>query len=361
MRHITSQVGQHRALPLLPLLCIVISLLLAALAAPPAATAAPTSTTGSAPTGSTASVALAGSTSAAATSAAGVVRGLVRASATHVLSGQRLTLTGATGLRDRLVQLQRIDTSQQWRSLGSTRAARDGSFVLGAPTWWYGAHYLRAFAPASGSTPAWASDPVRVVVVPTYATGGAYTSYTLGVGRWNPCKPIGYRINTAGAYAGWDAQVHAVMAEMSRATGMTFVNRGTTQEVAFGPIRQADSDIVLSWATPAQNNRVAGGAVGSGGSYYQRVAGGVDERFRGSIVLDRTAQLDTTWDGVRTTSWATVMLHELAHVLGLGHTADRTQLMAASAPLRPRFGRGDLVGLGLVGAARPCIAGGVRR
>lgn len=341
MRHTTSRVGRSRALPPVSLLgtLVVLVLVLVLLLAPPPPTA----------------YAAAGS----ATSSSATIKGNVTLSRASVRAGEQATLRGSTSLGGRLVQLQRLDAAGRWRSLGSVKAAANGAFVLKAPTWWYGTHTLRAWAPASGRAPGWVSASVRNVVTPTYPTAGRATSYSLDPGRWNPCRTIGYRINTAGSYRGWDKQVHAVMAEMNRATGIRFEYRGTTGEVAFGATRREGSDIVLSWTTPGQDARVAGAVVGVGGSYYQRV-GTVDERFRGSIVLDRTASLDTTWDGTRTTSWASVMLHELAHVMGIGHTSDSTQLLYSAAPLKPRFGRGDLAGLALRGAGQPCIAGSVR-
>lgn len=295
-----------------------------------------------------------------ANAASGTIVGKLKLSATTVLAGKPLTISSSTGVSNRTVQLQRLDMAGKWRSLGTKTAAKNGTFTFNAPTKWYGTHQLRVWAPATKTAREWVSQPVKITVNPTYATAGKASSHKLEAGRWNPCKPITYRINTAGAYKGWDKQVHAVMAEMSRATGLTFVYKGTTTEVAFGNKRSKDSDIIFSWATAKQNPDLAGAVVGLGGSYYTQHQNGTKERFKGSIVLDRAEKLDTTWDGVRITSWSTVMLHELTHVLGVGHTTDKTQLMAPVTGLKPRFGKGDLAALSKVGAANTCITPSIR-
>ena len=47
---------------------------------------------------------------------------------------------------------------------------------------------------------------------------------------------------------------------------------------------------------------------------------------------------------------AAVLDHELAHVMGLGHVGDPTELMAATNTGQTGFGPGDLEGLARLGA-----------
>jgi hypothetical protein len=45
--------------------------------------------------------------------------------------------------------------------------------------------------------------------------------------------------------------------------------------------------------------------------------------------------------------------HELAHIVGLGHTQDKSQLMAEVSNGQADFGAGDLIGLAALGTG-PC-------
>lgn len=48
-----------------------------------------------------------------------------------------------------------------------------------------------------------------------------------------------------------------------------------------------------------------------------------------------------------------IVKHELAHVVGLGHVGDSTQLMAASASVEVSdFSAGDLTGLAMLGSGK---------
>jgi hypothetical protein len=58
----------------------------------------------------------------------------------------------------------------------------------------------------------------------------------------------------------------------------------------------------------------------------------------------------------RATSWGSTILHELGHLVGLGHVDDRGELMAVTPGEGPvRFGPGDLRGLAAIGADHGCV------
>jgi len=60
----------------------------------------------------------------------------------------------------------------------------------------------------------------------------------------------------------------------------------------------------------------------------------------------------------RTLLLRTTLIHEIGHMLGLGHVQDNTQVMfrtLRSPPLQ-QYQSGDLEGLRLVGATQPCYA-----
>jgi hypothetical protein len=51
-----------------------------------------------------------------------------------------------------------------------------------------------------------------------------------------------------------------------------------------------------------------------------------------------------------------LLLHEIAHAIGLDHVSDRNQVMVPSTGRAyPGYGPGDLEGLWNVGAARGCL------
>ncbi len=69
------------------------------------------------------------------------------------------------------------------------------------------------------------------------------------------------------------------------------------------------------------------------------------------VALDRTDPLPLTGP----TSWSSVALHELAHVMGLTHVSDRTQLMAGVLPPVTDLQAGDRTGLARVGRSAGCV------
>ena len=70
------------------------------------------------------------------------------------------------------------------------------------------------------------------------------------------------------------------------------------------------------------------------------------------IALDRTDKLPLRGG----TSWSSVVLHELAHTMGLAHVADRAQLMATVLPRSvASLQAGDRTGLSKVGRDAGCV------
>jgi hypothetical protein len=94
------------------------------------------------------------------------------------------------------------------------------------------------------------------------------------------------------------------------------------------------------------------GVAGRGGSSWTDV-GGRSTYISGQIVLERlfwNRQLDT-WHGEDEAR--AVVMHELGHVLGLGHVQDNGELMNEDNIGRTQWGPGDRKGLALLGRG-PC-------
>ena len=81
-----------------------------------------------------------------------------------------------------------------------------------------------------------------------------------------------------------------------------------------------------------------------------------NQLVRGRMVLDSESPLRPGFHPSGNPTWGQVMLHELMHVVGLGHAGGRDQVMFASANAENhRLGAGDIGGLRAVGSARGCL------
>jgi hypothetical protein len=112
----------------------------------------------------------------------------------------------------------------------------------------------------------------------------------------------------------------------------------------------------VSWTSAAVEPLLAGGTLGYGGSTsYWR--GDTDEAYvSGEVVFD-TEQLALQPGFGAGLTRGNLVLHELGHVVGLDHVADRSQLMHASIHQGSPNGyaAGDLTGLSQLGARQGCL------
>lgn len=205
---------------------------------------------------------------------------------------------------------------------------------------------------------------------PAPAPAGKAASYSLhentdgSVTRWNPCAgPISVRVNAAKAPAGGLEDARAALAQVSAATGLALTYAGATD---FVPTRANErsrpADIVIAWvprgSAPGQSDYFSGSAIGVGA--WSSTGTSTDGRtwsYRissGAVVIDPDVRLARGF-GVGGTTGA-LLLHEIAHVMGLGHVTDPTQVMHPSLlpTTRGSFGAGDLAGLAAVGAGQGC-------
>ena len=174
--------------------------------------------------------------------------------------------------------------------------------------------------------------------------------------RWNPCEPISYVINPTGGPANAVALAQAAVEQLARATGISFRFDGVTDEPA-DPARplvhhrygSRFAPVLVAWADP----RVIGGAAGLGGLNFVGVASGPGQAVTGFAYVGRHVTGiggDTLQTGV--------LLHELGHVIGLGHADDTLQVMNsvgdAGLPLTA-YRDGDLAGLDRLGRAAGCL------
>lgn len=180
--------------------------------------------------------------------------------------------------------------------------------------------------------------------------GQAYAAY-------DPCRPVHYVIRPDNAPSGSDALIREAVAEVSAATGLRFVYDGTTTE-APSPERepyQPDlygerwAPVLIAWSTPQESPDLAGDVDGLGGSAYAYAPDRPYVLVAGQVELDAPdfAEMLRWPDGSEYAR--AVIMHELAHVVGLDHVDDPTQLMNPEGTGVTEFADGDREGLALLG------------
>lgn len=178
---------------------------------------------------------------------------------------------------------------------------------------------------------------------------------------YDPCQPLHVVMNTEDAPTGLDTErlLDEALARLSAATGLSFVVDGPTSETATSDRGVRDpqydgewSPILVAWTTPEQISELQGPVAGIGGSAgVAQTRFGVTERTRyvsGYAYLDGPAFdriLNRTGDPLAWERARAIVMHELAHVVGLGHVESPTELMARENSGLTSFGPGDLAGL----------------
>ena len=175
---------------------------------------------------------------------------------------------------------------------------------------------------------------------------------------YSPCRPIHYVVRPDGAPAGGPALIQAAVARVSVATGLQFVDDGATREVPSADRKAYQPDVygarwapvLIAWSTAAESPELAGEVAGIAGS-ASVTRSGRSVYVTGSVTLDSDdiGALDAL-PGTRATALG-VVTHELAHLVGLDHVDDPTQLMYPStSATRSGLGAGDLAGLAALGS-----------
>jgi len=180
---------------------------------------------------------------------------------------------------------------------------------------------------------------------------------------YDPCRPVHYVVRPDNALPGGDVLIREAVAAVSQASGLQFVDDGPTTEApsddrsAFQPDRYGKRwvPVLIAWSTPAETPGVAGNVAGLGGSGYVEAAGQPLVLEAGQVRLDApdlAGIIASRPDGAAEVR--AIIMHELAHVLGLDHVNDPTQLMYAENMGVRNFAAGDLAGLALLGSG-PCV------
>lgn len=176
---------------------------------------------------------------------------------------------------------------------------------------------------------------------------------------YDPCRPIRYVVDPEGMPPSGSTLLADAVAVVSAASGLQWEYVGESDEgpVVDRPLIQPDrygdgwAPVLIAWSDEAATPELAGEVAGLGGSAAVPGADGTGQWLAaGRVVLDRVdlGSLLAERDGYRRT--LAVVVHELAHVLGLDHVDDVDELMHPVTSNRLDLGPGDRAGLALVGA-----------
>ncbi|HEX9227056.1 MAG TPA: matrixin family metalloprotease, partial [Arthrobacter sp.] len=182
---------------------------------------------------------------------------------------------------------------------------------------------------------------------------------------FDPCRTIHYVMRRTGMPPGGQLIVTESMRRLSRATGLVLRYDGDTEEApsaerpATNKALYGDrwAPILIAWSDPAETPELGGDVAGLGGGVGVSAGGGPEVYVSGSLTLDAPQlagmlKLASGPELVRA-----VVMHELGHVVGLGHIDDPTQLMAPDlTPKVTDYADGDLTGLAILGRG-PCAPG----
>lgn len=197
----------------------------------------------------------------------------------------------------------------------------------------------------------------RVVAAPVSPGGsGGYTfmvSNARGPAAYDPCRPLHVVVSYERAPAGAEGLVAAAVAEAGAAAGLQIVVDGPTDELASQNRPTVDrarygnrwSPVLVAWTTQARDGRLGDDAIGIGGSQAIEDPAGRLWNVSGMVHLDGDALglLRQQPDGADEVIG--VVVHELLHVLGLGHAQEEGQLMSEHGNQRFTLADGDRRGL----------------
>lgn len=194
--------------------------------------------------------------------------------------------------------------------------------------------------------------------------------------RWNPCEPIHFVINPANAPPTGVADTREAFKRLAVATGMAYIDEGMTDEDSQGnreyqPERYGErwAPILVHWMGSSRGQGdiqvVGGGFPTQVGDVY--VTGNLF--LNPSVVTNKETRTTVAGGfggegislgriGPEGVTWGRIILHELAHITGLGHSSVPSNLMypETSDHTGPAaFSKDDLAGMKYLGKDAGCL------
>jgi hypothetical protein len=175
--------------------------------------------------------------------------------------------------------------------------------------------------------------------------------------RFSPCQPLHFVVRHDREPVGGADAITRAFATISKDTGLSFVNDGSTDEQPTAERPLVDnkrygnrwSPLLVAWATVAEAPELEGDVDGYAGPRVGADGAGSLHLVTAQVVLD-----EVQLTGRDASVAYLTMLHELGHALGLAHvTDDPTALMYPTLTTQQGLSPGDLRGFAFVGAG-PC-------
>ncbi|WP_241175727.1 matrixin family metalloprotease [Modestobacter sp. KNN46-3] len=175
---------------------------------------------------------------------------------------------------------------------------------------------------------------------------------------YDPCRPVHYVVRPDNAPVGGDLLISDAVAQISAVTGLQFVDDGATDEAPsdqrdpFQPDRYGDrwAPVLVIWDTVAEQPDLAADVAGLAGSLAVSSGDRPGVYVTGLVELD-AAQFTEVLSGPGGQAVArAIVVHEFAHLVGLDHVDDPTQLTYPTTSAVLDFAAGDLTSLSRLGA-----------
>ena len=286
-------------------------------------------------------------------------------SATTVDVLQPLTVSGTVApAAARPVTLQRL-YGKTWRSVTAGSTGAGGRYTLTVPTnQFVGAATYRVHAPATAAYAAASSSTSMTIEGKGDASSMSLLFGGDMVRRWNPCATISYRLNTRRAPASAVSDAQAALRRVTAQSGLRFKYLGQTSVVPSKVTRNPKgTDLVVAWVRPGSSSYLPSkGPAGVGGAWATSGTN-VSTLYNGFVLLDSAlypklakgfgAGPAVGYQGTR----EQLLMHEIGHAMGMGHTTDSTQVMYTAMERRPAvWGNGDAANLTRLGLPAGCFS-----
>lgn len=180
--------------------------------------------------------------------------------------------------------------------------------------------------------------------------------------RWDPCSPVELVV-APGWPPGFLDDLRTAVSRIRAASGLDIDIAGPSDErpsrdrLPYQPERHGErwAPVLVAWAAPGEAGLPLRD-IDRGVAIPVAVGSPGDRSYvTGQVVFNRERTELQSGFADRQDAWGATILHELAHVLGLGHVDDPGELMHTFPGSGPAtFGPGDLRGLAAVGTDGGC-------